>query len=84
MGGILYRLLGVLGLTCGVTCGTWLMCAPPCGAAELLTTRVGGVLPTVDKLFFVPCGGNILVLFLPALVIPVCDVQLELLGAICN
>ena len=25
-----------------------------------------------------------LVLFLPALVIPVCDVQLELLGAVCN
>ena len=45
----------MLGLTCGVTCGTWLTFAPPCGTAELLTTRVGGVLPTVDKLFFVPC-----------------------------
>ena len=55
MGGILYRLLGVLGLTCGITCGTGLMGAPPCGTAELLTTRVGGVLPIVDKLSFVPC-----------------------------
>ena len=55
MGGILYRLLGVLELTCSVTCGTWLMGAPPRGTAELLTTRVGGVLAIVDKLSFVPC-----------------------------
>ena len=60
------------------------MFACPCGAGKLLTTRVGGVPPTVDKLFFVRWGGNVLVLFLPALVIPGCNVQLELLGAVCN
>ena len=83
-GGVLYWLWDILGLTCGVARGTWLVVVCPCCIGKLLTTSVGGVPPVVDKLFVVYWEGNTFVLFLPVPTIPGCNVHFELFEAVCN